>query len=426
MPEARITKRTIDSLRPKATDYYVFDTETTGFGVRVRATGGMSYIVQYKAGPGRGAATRRVTLGAIGKMTPDDARKEASKILGRVAHGEDPAMNKRSAREAITIAQLGDLFISDHANAKRKASTSAYYKDIVDRLIKAQLGTMRAETVTRADLAKLHLKLKHTPYQANRVLAVISSMYAFGTKRGLVPEGHNPTRGIEKYREQGRERFLTANELERLGAAIREAEAVGVPWVIAPGKKTKHVPKKNQRAVISPHAAAALRLLILTGARLREILHLKWSEVDLQRGLLLLADSKTGKKAIVLNAPALLVLAELPRVGTFVIAGESAGTEDERPRSDLKRPWALVSRRAELDKVRIHDLRHTHASIGAGAGLGLPIIGKLLGHAQATTTQRYAHLDADPIRRASEMIGATLMAAMGDTKDKSKVVSFKK
>jgi integrase len=154
--------------------------------------------------------------------------------------------------------------------------------------------------------------------------------------------------------------------------------------------------------------------LILTGARLREILHLRWEHVDLERGLLFLPDSKTGKKAIVLNAPAMAVLASLPRIGVYVIAGQGAGTEKEKPRADLNKPWRAVRKRAELDGVRIHDLRHTHASIGAGAGLGLPIIGKLLGHTKAATTQKYAHLDVDPLRRASDHIGARLAAAMGE------------
>jgi len=142
---------------------------------------------------------------------------------------------------------------------------------------------------------------------------------------------------------------------------------------------------------------------------------LRWEWVDLERGLLLLPDSKTGKKSIVLNAPAMKVLAELPRLGAYVIAGQSAGTDEEAPRPDLNRPWRAVAKRAGLAGVRLHDLRHTHASFGAGAGLGLPIIGKLLGHAQATTTARYAHLDFDPLRRASEHIGSRLAAAMGET-----------
>jgi integrase len=201
-----------------------------------------------------------------------------------------------------------------------------------------------------------------------------------------------------------------------VGDAIREAETMGVPYVIDETKpKAKHAPKpKNRRTIIDPHAAAALRLLIFTGARLREILHLRWEWVHFERGLLLLPDSKTGNKAIVLNAPAIKVLADLPRMGAYVIAGKAAGTYDERPRSDLNRPWRAVARHAGLTGVRIHDLRHTHASFGVGAGLGLPIIGRLLGHAHATTTARYAHLDVDPLRRASGHIGNLLAEAMGE------------
>jgi integrase len=141
---------------------------------------------------------------------------------------------------------------------------------------------------------------------------------------------------------------------------------------------------------------------------------------------LFLPDSKTGKKTVVLNAPAMTVLAELPRLGAYVIASDSAGTENEKPRADLKRPWQAISRRAGLDGVRLHDLRHTYASYGAGSGLGLPIIGRLLGHTQAATTARYAHLDNDPLRRASESIGGQLAAAMGEARGKGEIVPLRK
>ena len=251
-----------------------------------------------------------------------------------------------------------------------------------------------------------------------------------GKEAGLVPEGFNPASRIEKNREQGRERFLTTEELERLGSALREAETTGLPWdVNAEAPNAKHLPKEENRlTVISPYAIAAIRLLVLTGCRLREILHLRWSEVDFERGMLHLPDSKTGRKSVVLNAPALAVLDGVPRIGEFVIAGrppQRAGQE-ERPRSDLKKPWSAIRRRARLDGARIHDLRHSFASVGAGAGLGLPIVGKLLGHTQASTTQKYAHLDNDPLRRASNAIGATIAAALNgaSTKQTDGIVSL--
>ena len=256
-----------------------------------------------------------------------------------------------------------------------------------DRMLSApKHGSRKAHDFARADLARLHLSLQDRPYQANRLLAVVASMYSFGARHGLVPEGYNPAAQIERFREARRERFLSTEELARLGEAFRKFESDGRFGT----------------------AIAALRLLLFTGARLREILHLHWEHVDLERGLLLLPDSKTGRKAITLNAPALAVLHSLDRTGPFVIAGANP----EVPRVDLKKPWTAVTEAASLSGLRIHDLRHSFASIGAGAGLGLPIVGKLLGHTQASTTQRYAHLDADPTRRAADAIGATIAAAL--------------
>jgi integrase len=411
-----ITKRHVDALKPDDREYFVWDCDLKGFGLRVQPTGEKSYVVKYRAGSGRNAPTRRVTLGAVGKLTPDEARRLGKATLGSVAHGHDPAASKAAERRAATLRELADVFLTEHIEAKRKPATASHYRDILQRIVLPDLGARQAEKVTTADLARLHVRMKRRPYQANRMLAVVGSMYAFAGKRRLVPAGLNPARGIDRYPEKGRERFLTGDELGRLGDAIREAETVGLPWSVDEAKPTaKHAPKEpKRRTVIDPFAAAAIRLLILTGARLREILKLEWRHVDLERGLLLLPDSKTGAKSIILNAPALAVLAGLKQVGTHVIAGRSAGTDGEKPRADLNKPWRSIAKRAGLAGLRIHDLRHTHASFGAGAGLGLPIIGKLLGHARASTTERYAHLDTDPLRRASDHIGARLAAAMGE------------
>jgi integrase len=407
----RITKRVVDSLQPAGEDYFVWDKALIGFGVRVQRTSVKSYVVKYRAGSGRGAPTRRVTLGRVGTLTPDEARTLARKTLGAVAHGNDPAALKAAERRASTLRELADIFLTEHVEPKRKRTTAAHYRGLLENVVLPELGNRKAEQVTPSDLAKLHTKMRNRPFQANRMLAVVGALYVFAGKRKLAAVGFNPARGIEKYPEGRRERYLSADELSLIGDAIREAETVGLPYDIDEGKPTaKHASKKaHRRTKIGPHAAAAVRLLILTGARLREILHLQWEHVDLERGLLLLADSKTGQKAIVLNAPATDILVDLPRVGAYVIAGQG----DDKPRADLNRPWRAIAKRAGLNGLRIHDLRHTHASVGAGLGLGLPIIGKLLGHTQPSTTARYAHLDADPLRRASDQIGSRLAAAMG-------------
>jgi integrase len=300
--------------------------------------------------------------------------------------------------------------MSEHVEPKRKPGTAVFYRDILDRTVKPAVGTTKADKLTRQQIAKLHSTLASTPFQANRVLAVVSSMYAFAGRAGIVSEGTNPARGIDKFAESRRERFLTSEELARLGSTIREAETIGIPWTVDNSKPTaKHLPKPAKRFTkIDPLAAAALRLLLFTGCRLREILNLRWENVDLERGLLFLPDSKSGKKTIILNAPALTVLNGIDRVGSYVVPG----ADPERPRPDLKRPWHAMIAQADLQGVRLHDLRHTYASFGAGGGLGLPIIGRLLGHTQPSTTARYAHLDNDPLRRASEAIAGRISAAM--------------
>ncbi len=425
MATIKITKRVVDGAEPVGKRYAIFDSEIKGFGIRVYPSGKKSWIFEYRPGEGgRRVAKKRVTIGSTSDFTPDKARKLAEILRARTKMGHDPQADKALQREAVTVAEIAGEFLEHHVGAKRRVRTKEQYEDVIRRIVLPKLGKLRAKSVTRADLSRLHLAWKHTPFQANRVLAIVGSMYSYAGKQGLVPEGMNPARGIEKYPEDARERYLSVNELERLGAAIREAETDGIEWNIDPTKKTKHLPKGDNRTVIGKHAAAALRLLLFTGCRLREILHLKWEYVDLERGLLFLPTSKTGRKTVVLNAPAMAVLTNLTRIGSYVIAGDTAGTPDEKPRSDLKRPWTLVRRRAGLDDVRLHDLRHNFGAFGAGGGMGLPIIGKLLGHTQAATTQRYAHLDADPLRKASNAIGNMIAAAMGEKIARAEVLDF--
>jgi integrase len=422
MPERRITKRVVDGLKPQAREFAVWDSKLPGFGVRVRPSGAMSYVVVYRAGSGRGAPVRRYTIAGVGKATPEAARTRAKAILGAVAHGQDPAGEKAGERGKLTISELANRFMSEHVEQKRKPGTAAFYRHLLNKIIKPELGATKADKVTRVQVARLHGKLKATPFQANRVLAVLGSMYTFAGRGGIVAEDVNPARRIEQFNEHRRERFLTSEELVRLGVAIREAETKGIPWDVDEAKPTaKHLPKEKYRFTkIGPFAAAAIRLLLFTGCRLREILHLKWEQVDLERGLLFVADSKTGRKTVILNAPALAVLTGLDRLGSYVVPADNP----QKPRADLKRPWEAVAKRAGLEGVRLHDLRHTYASFGAGGGLGLPIIGKLLGHTQASTTQGYAHLDADPLRRASEAIGGRIAAAL-DGKRSGLVVQLK-
>ena len=417
MPTLKIGRKALSQLPPVDRPTSFYDTDLTGFGLRAFPSGAHSWFIEYRPGAGgRRINKRRMVIGTAKTLTPDAARRQAANLLAKVKLGQDPALDRANIRQAETVKDLFATYLDEHVRAKKKPSTAALFEMYVDKHINPAIGNRTAIALTHDEVGKLHRKIGKTrPVTANRILSLISATYAYGIKaKFLKPSVGNPALGIEKFGEEGRERYLSEAELLRLGDAIREAETVGIEWAAQDQSKpkAKHARKsaEKRRTIIGPHAAAALRILLFTGARLREILNLRWENVDQQRGLLFLPDSKTGKKTIVLGSAALAVLEALPRVGHYVIAGN----DPDKPRADLQKPWALIAKRAGLDGVRLHDLRHSFASVGAGSGLGLPIIGKLLGHANSSTTERYAHLAADPLRRASDAISAAIAKAMGE------------
>ena len=410
----KLTKRAVEAETPKSDRYELWDNALPGFGIRIAPTGTKTFILRYRPkNAGRSAPKRFMTLGRFGPVTVDQARERARKTLGAVADGQDPARILANRRTEATVAEAAVEFMTEHVEAKRKPNTVASYRNVFDGHIVRKLGRRKLTEITRADIAKFHNSLRSTPHLANYAVAALGSLYTWAGRRGLVPEECNPARRVEKFPERPRERFLTSDELLRLGEALREAETTGIPWEIDRERlSAKHAPKpENRLTVVSPFAVAAIRLLLFTGCRRQEILNLQWNQVDFERGALFLPDSKTGRRTVILGAPAMKVLSELPHVGPFVISG----ADPEKARTALKRPWNAIRRRANLNGVRLHDLRHSFASVGAGAGLGLPIIGRLLGHTQPSTTARYAHLGDDPLRRASETISARISAAMGET-----------
>jgi len=388
MTTARITKRVVDALDPGERDLFVWDPSLRGFGVKVTPSGRKVFLAQYRIG-GRRGRTRRITLGAYGPLTADQARSEARRVLGQSAAGHDPAAERAAARAVLTVSEALSLFLTDHVDAKLKLRTAAEYRRLVAKFIQPALGRMRIDDVKRTDVARLHLAIKPTPYQANHVLAVLSKLFTWAEKYGYRAEAANPCRHVEKYRTLRRQRFMSEPELARLGDALTVVE---------------------RESSESPYVVATVRLLVFTGARLSEILGLRWDQVDLERAMLLLPDSKTGAKAIYLSAPALGVLASVPRLedNPYVVCGAKAGAA----LVNIQKPWRRIRKRAGMDGLRLHDLRHSFASVAAARGSSLPIIGALLGHSQPATTARYAHLAADPLRAANEAIGEHIMAAM--------------
>jgi integrase len=426
MPVMKLQRRTLSAIPKVSVPTIFFDESLKGFGLRVWPSGVRRWVVEYRPrGGGRKTSKTRMLIGSIEQFDPDEARAEARRILARVLLGENPMADRREQRAAETISELERLY-TEACSPGRKPRTLALYEVYWRLHILPEIGNRKAKDVTEADIARLHrrisegktgpragtVKAKPQPATANRAIKLIRNFYGWAARAKVVPKGFDPAEEVALNKETARERFLSGDEFGRLGAAIREAETVGIPW--APQDvtkaKAKHAPKRPEVRLsrICPYTAGAIRLLIFTGARLREILNLRWSEVDLERGVLFLGDSKTGRKTIVLNALGLQILADLDKIGPYVFPGDNL----HKPRADLKRPWQLITRRAGLDGLRIHDLRHSFASFGAGAQLGLPIIGGLLGHADPKTTARYAHLANDPLRAATNTIGTKIQKAM--------------
>jgi integrase len=387
---SKITKRTVDHLSPGSRDRILWDQEVRGFGIRCRPSGAKHYVLKMRLG-GR---QRWLTIGRHGSpWTPDNARREALRLLGLKAAGHDPASERDRQKGAITIAELGRRFLQEYIPQHCKPRTAEEYERAVEKYINPIIGRHRIADLTRSDVAQLHHRFRDRPYQANRSLAVLSKMMNLAEAWGLRRDGSNPVRHVKKYREDKRERYLTKAELQRLGAVLADAQT---------------------KATESPFAVAAIGLLVLTGARLIEILTLRWEYVDLENEVLRLPDSKTGAKLIYLNAAAINLLRTMPRMAgnPYVIAGKNSGAR----LINLQKPWRRIRGKANLADVRMHDLRHSFASVAAGTGMSLPMIGKLLGHGQPATTARYAHLAVDPIRAASNLIGAELTAAMNGKK----------
>ncbi len=383
----KITIRTVAALVPEAEkEVTLRDSALAGFEVRARPGGAKVYTVRYRVGGGRNAPMRRVTIGAHGSpWTPEGARVEARRLLALVAQGKDPAGTKAEAKAAPTVADLARRFLAEHAEAKRKTSTAKEYRRLLDHVVLPALGKKRMADITRQDVARLHHARRATPTEANRALAVISAMFNLAERWGERPDGSNPCRHVEKFSQRRRERFLSAEELGRLGDVLAGYDG-------------------------SPYYSAAIKLLVFTGARLGEVLGLQWQWIDFDRGEARLPDSKTGAKTLHLPPPALAVLAELPRIegNPYVIVGGVAGAA----LVNLEKPWRAIRKAAGLEDVRLHDLRHAFASVAAASGMGLPIIGKMLGHSQAQTTQRYAHLASDPVKAAAAIVAGKIAAAM--------------
>lgn len=415
--QRKINLQAVNNVKPGPKRVFLWDTEVKGFGFMVTPGGAKSYILQYRAGMGRSGISRRMTIGHHGSpWTPDTARREAIRLLGEVVGGNDPAAERTKARKGMIVAQLAERFLEEHVKPKTRPSTAKRYEALLNKTILPALGRRKVADITRAEVSDLHYSRRHVPRDANHMLAVLSKLFNLAERWGLRPDGSNPARNVERYPERHRERFLTEKELARLGAALTEGEREGS--LVQPPRNGK----PERKVTVNPTAIATIRLLVLTGARKSEVLGLRWEWIDMEGRTVRLPESKTGRKTIYLNAPACALIGSLPRIEG--VAHVFPGNRDGRSFNNIEETWRAVREHAELDDVRLHDLRHTHASVGVAGGLSLPVIGGLLGHTVPTTTARYAHLSANPLQTASEMIGDRIAQAMQGKAQHDNVVAM--
>ncbi|WP_185958898.1 site-specific integrase [Thalassovita litoralis] len=418
--KVKLTKRAVDALKPRDNRFVVWDAEISGFGVRVAPSGRKTYVLKYRVGGGRSGRVRWAVIGAHGTLTPDQAREAARRWASDVAAGGDPAGAKADLRNAPTVGDLLDLYLSDHVGKKNKGSTAKNAALLVNNVIRPALGKIKVADVTVGDVARFHNANAKTPYQANRALAVLSKAFGLAEVWGMRPDGSNPCKNVERFKEQSRERFLTGAEFQRLGDILAQAEREPLRIAAADGKE--------RLAQVNHQAIRAIRLLIFTGARVGEILGLRWEYIDAGNGRASLPDSKTGKKVIQLPAPALEILAaaECPEDGKGYVIRGGNGSDPEVPLVNIKGPWGVIRQAAGLEGLRLHDLRHAFASIAVAGGFSLPMIGALLGHRETKTTQRYAHLSDDPQRAAADQIAGRISDAMRGPESGAEVVTLRK
>jgi len=423
----RLTKRFIDSVKPgqEKGDHVIWDKDLKGYGLRVKPSGAMSYVIWYRTKAGD---LRKMAIAQVGALTPDQARTLAGKHLADAVKGGDPAKDRSDARHDRTVEEVCNAYLADGpaANPTKKASSWATDASNIRRHIIPLLGKRRIRTITRDDVLDFQADVtkgktavdvrrkkpdssgvptgggrivysdqikprgraivEGGPGTARRATSVFCALLKFAAAKKFISE--SPAKGISLNRPGRVDRHLSPEELARLGEALQRAEAAGT----------------NATAI------AALRTLLLTGARKSEILSLQWSQLDLSRGRAYLPDSKTGQKVLVVPAPAVEVLSQLmhEKDGPWVFPG----ARGKGHLVGLRRILGMVAAEAGLERLRVHDLRHAFASVAVSDGASLYLVGKVLGHVQSRTTERYAHLADDPIRAVADSTSRKIASAL--------------
>ena len=398
----RISKRSIDAIEAPAKDTFFWDDTLKGFGVKVTKTGKKMFVLQGRLD----GIVRRYTIGQYGSpWSPDQAREEALQFLSQLGRGIDPTSEKKARRAQGLISDLIAQYIEEGMSHKKPGTREAEVASL-NRHVIPLLGRRRIGEITRRDIQKFMSDVEsgktavdvRTGFRgraivkggkgaANRTTALLSSIFTFAIELGL--RADNPVKGVKKFRLKQHDRYLNSDELERLGRALTEVEANGT----------------------SPFAIAAIRFMLLSGCRAGEALNLQWNWIDYDHNLAKLPDSKTGQKILLLGSGAMALLDNLEKVsGSPLVFPSSIG--GLTPIS-IQQVWRKVRKLAGLEDLRLHDLRHNFASSAVSSGQSLYIVGKLLGHSQSQTTQRYAHLAPDPMRQAADEVSTLLQGKIG-------------
>jgi integrase len=394
----KLTNELVKSIVADGVERTVFDSATPGFGFRLTAKGKPLWIARARAGNLRS----KITIGTYPEKSLTTARAEAHATLNDIRNGKDPRAEKAARKAAaiagkITVTELADRWLKEYVRIKLKPRTISDYERIVEDRIKPRLGALPVSAVSKGDVISFHASMANTPRRANYVVSTFRALMTFAEDVGFRPQHSNPCKKIKMYRQGVRERFLSEDEIGKAADAIAKAETEGK---------------------IGPHAAAGLRLALFTGARSGEITTAEWTHVDLKRKIIRLPDSKTNEaRTIHLSDAAIEILKSLDRVGKYVIAGRY---KDE-PHQNISRAWIIARAYGGLEDVRLHDLRHSFASLAIGRGVSLYIVGKLLGHKVPATTQRYAHLARDVATSINDELGAAMQAAIAKSKKHDEV-----
>ncbi len=387
-PRDKITKRLVDSLKSRDIEYVVFDAEIRGFGVRTRPSGAKSYILMYRAGRGRHAPLRKLTLGTIGKLTPDEARKLARQAVGDVAHGRDPAESRTSKRKEKTVGDLLERYVDEHVRTRLKPSTRWSAEQLIKSKIRPRFERIKIGDLTRAHIFSWHQSMSRTPIEANRSLACFRKLLSLASRDWELID-QNPAKGITPFPERKRERIPTDEELASLGLWLARAEA---------------------EATELSGCILAARLMFLTAMRLGEVLSLQWGFIDFSAGSARLPDAKAGPRTVHLGATTVNLLKKTRSVGTYVCHG----IEIDKPlrESAFRGFWNRMRQSTTMTDLTPHDLRRGALTRAATLGLNAFAIRDLAGHRTLAMANRYVQRAGNALRPIADEVSQKMAAAL--------------